>query len=282
VIIDGVAPTDMRLPLYMARDGQRALDLLFTDCEKDAGCAQRFPHLRDTFNGLISRLTAHPEHVHYVHPRTGEEKEMDAKRLTVTGSVFAALYSPEISSLLPLLIEQANKGNFTGFLALGSAFDPTAEAIAQGMHFSVVCSEDATRIEPGAVARETAGTFLGAEVAEARLKPCAFWPKGTIEPSYFENAPSDIPALILSGQIDPVTPPVWGQQVAAQWKNSKHVVVPGSGHGTWSHGCVMKLMDQFLNDGSSANLDTSCVDRVERPPFFLGPAGPNPLGGSSK
>jgi len=34
-----------------------------------------------------------------------------------------------------------------------------------------------------------------------------------------------------SGELDPVTPPVWGQQVASQWKNSKHVVVPGTGHG---------------------------------------------------
>ena len=28
VVIDGVAPPDMRIPLYMARDGQRALDRL--------------------------------------------------------------------------------------------------------------------------------------------------------------------------------------------------------------------------------------------------------------
>ncbi len=282
VIIDGVAPPNMRLPLYMARDGQRALDLLFTDCEKDAGCAQRFPHLRETFDNLIARLGAHPEHIRYVHPRTGEEKELDAKRIMLTGSVFSALYSPEISSLLPLLIEQASKGNFSGFLAMGAAFDPTVESLAMGMHFSVVCSEDASRIQPGDVARETAGTFMGSEVADMRLKICDFWPRGVVEPSYFDNTPSAIPALILSGQIDPVTPPVWGQQVASQWKNAKHVVVPGSGHGTWSHGCVMKLMDQFLNDGSAAKLDTSCVNHVERPPFFLGPAGPNPLGGAAQ
>jgi len=283
VILDSVAPPDMRLPLYTARDGQRALDLLFKDCEKDAGCAQRFPHLRNTFNDLITRLTAHPEHIHYIHPRTGEAKEMDAKRLVVTGTVFRILYDPEVSSLLPLLIEQASKGNFSGFLAVGGDYDPKEESmLARGMQISVVCSEDFTRIHAGEVAKETAGTFLSTDFADVLLKPCEFWPRGVVEPAYFDNTPSDLPALILSGELDPITPPIWGQEVASQWKNAKHVTVPGSGHGAYSHGCVMKLMEQFLNDGSAAKLDTSCVNHIERPPFFLGPAGPNPLGGAAK
>ena len=37
VVLDGVAPPDMRLPLFMARDGQRALDRLLDDCEHDDG-----------------------------------------------------------------------------------------------------------------------------------------------------------------------------------------------------------------------------------------------------
>jgi pimeloyl-ACP methyl ester carboxylesterase len=280
VVLDSVAPPDMRLPLYVPRDSQRSLDLLFTDCEKDPGCSQRFPHIRQTFNDLIARLTAHPEHIHFIHPRTGEPKEIDAKRLIVSLSIFRTLYDPLASSLLPLLIEQASKGNYTGFLALAGDPDPKAESqLARGMQLSVVCSEDATRIEPGAIARGSAGTFMGTDFADALLKPCAFWPRGTVEPAYFDNTPSDLPALILSGQLDPITPPIWGQQVAAQWKNSKNVVVPGSGHGAWSHGCVLKLIDQFLNAGSAANLDTSCVNQVARPPFFLGPSGPNPLAG---
>jgi pimeloyl-ACP methyl ester carboxylesterase len=283
VILDSVAPPDMRLPLYAARDGQRAMDLLFKDCEKDAGCSQRFPHIRDTFNQLIARLTAHPEHIHFIHPRTGEAKEIDAKRLIVAGSVFRTLYSPEASSLLPLLIEQASKGNYTGFIALAGDFDPKAESVlARGMQISVVCSEDYPHIDAAAFSRESAGSFMGNDFADAFLKPCSFWPRGKVESTYYDNQPSDLPALILSGVLDPITPPVWGQEIASQWKNSKQVVVPGSGHGTFLHGCLVKLMDQFLNAGSAANLDASCANQVERPPFFLGPSGPNPLGGASK
>jgi pimeloyl-ACP methyl ester carboxylesterase len=207
---------------------------------------------------------------------------MDAKRMILSGSIFRTLYDPTASALLPLLIEQASKGNYTDFLAIAGDFDPKAESqLARGMQISVVCSEDATRIEPGAIEREATGTFMGTDFADAFLKPCPFWPHGTVELSYFDNTPSDLPALILSGELDPITPPVWGKEVADQWKNAKNVVVPGSGHGAWSHGCVMRLIGQFLDAGTAASLDTSCVDQVERPPFFLGPSGPDPLGGGS-
>ncbi len=282
VIIDGVAPTDMRLPLYMARDSQASLDLLLRDCENNAACNQRFPKIRDRLQTLLARLSAHPEHVRYVHPRTGLEKSLDARRLTVAGSIFSSLYSTTTAALVPLLIEQAEKGNYTGLLALASPGESPASDLAQGMHFSVVCSEDAPRIEPGSVQREAVGTFLGSELADIRLKPCAFWPRGQLHPAYYENTSSDLPALILSGAADPVTPPIWGQQIASKWKNSRHVVVPATGHGAWASGCVMKLMAQFLSDGSAAKLDTACVANVKRPPFFLGPSGPDPMGVAAK
>ena len=278
VVLDGVAPTDMRLPLYMARDGQRALDLMLRDCQQDSGCRQRFPALGDRLTRLLDRLDKHPQHVHIVHPRTGAEFDIDVKRLMISGALFSALYVPQMSALLPLLIERAEKNDFQGFLALGSSGDGVAENMAEGMHFSVVCSEDAPRILPGSIQREAAHTFLGAEMAEWRIKPCDFWPRGVVDQTYYESPQIDVPALILSGELDPVTPPSWGQQAASHWTNSRHVVVPGTGHGTIASGCVVNLLRQFVNQGSTANLNVDCVQRVRREPFFLGPSGPDPQG----
>lgn len=274
VILDGVAPTDMRLPLYMARDGQRALDLLLRDCAADKGCNERFPNLAKRLEALLS---APPRKVKYIHPRTGLEKTGDVKRLTLGGILFATLYSPKMASMVPLLIEQAEKGNLTGFFAMASGFEGAAGSMAQGMHFSVVCSEDAPRIEKGSIEKVNAGTFFGTALAERRVKVCEFWPKGKVDADYFENAPVDVPALVLSGELDPVTPPSWGQQIASTWKNSRHITVPATGHGAAGVGCVPKLMAQFLNEGSAAGLDPACVQTVKRPPFVLGPAGPDPM-----
>ena len=38
VILDGVSPPDMRIPLFAARDAQRSLDKLLADCELDDQC----------------------------------------------------------------------------------------------------------------------------------------------------------------------------------------------------------------------------------------------------
>ncbi len=282
VILDGVAPTDMRLPMFAARDGQRALDLLFRDCDKDKACHDRFPQLRTEFAQLMDRLAAHPEHVHFKDPRTGLEKEVDARKFLVSAAVFNSLYSPMTAALLPLLIDQASKGDYSGFYALGAAFDPTAESIAQGMYFSVTCAEDAPHIQLADLASVSAGTFMGGDLAAMRIKPCEFWPRGTLDANYYSNVPVAVPALIFSSDLDPVTPPVWGNEVASQWKNARHVVVPNNGHIAAFSGCVMKLIREFLNAGSAANLDTTCVNKIERPPFFTSPAGPDPTAGAAK
>lgn len=278
VIIDSVAPTNMRLPLYMARDSQRAINLLFRDCDADPGCKQRFPDLTGRFERLLASLDAHPRKIKTVNPRTGEESEMDVKRSTITGGIFGALYNSKTASLLPLLITRAEQGDFSGFLALQATGGGIESNMAEGMHFSVVCSEDAPRIATAELEQEASGTFVGSEMARWRMKVCSFWPHGEVDPTYYENAPSDVPALVLSGELDPVTPPVWGQQVASVWKNSKHIVVPGTGHGALFSGCTMKLMNQFLDEGGASKLDTKCVEQVRRAPFFLGAYGPDPMG----
>ena len=43
IVLDGVAPTDMRLPLFTARDAQRALDKALADCEAETACRRDIP-----------------------------------------------------------------------------------------------------------------------------------------------------------------------------------------------------------------------------------------------
>ncbi len=53
VVLDGVAPTDMRLPLFFARDAQRALDRLVADCAADSVCSKKFPDLGPRIVALL-------------------------------------------------------------------------------------------------------------------------------------------------------------------------------------------------------------------------------------
>jgi pimeloyl-ACP methyl ester carboxylesterase len=274
VVLDGVAPPDMRLPLYMARDGQRALDRLIEDCEHDsAGCASTYPTLRQTVDQLWERLAARPQ-VTVPHPRTGRPLAVTVSQRLIATIVMQSLYSPEISALLPQLLTDAAAGNYRGLLALAFSTDLPKGAMSEGMFLSVVCAEDMRRITAEDIARETAGRFLGSTMFDTRMKPCAFWPRGLVSNDYYEPVRSAKPVLIFSGEDDPVTPPSWGDHVAQSLPNSRHIVVPGAGHITLMRGCVRELVGQFLDAARADGLDAACVDSLRRPPFFTSYTGP--------
>jgi pimeloyl-ACP methyl ester carboxylesterase len=275
MILDGVAPTDMRLPLFTSRDAQRALDKLLSDCEGSLACNQTFPGLRTRVRTLLDRLGRTPPRVRIVHPRTGVEEEVQVEARVVAGILFNALYSPLTASIVPALIEDAEHNDFQGLFALGLAGGDD-ENMSIGMRFSVLCTEDAGRVTARDVERETSGTVFGMHLLGAQIAACERWPKGTVEPTFYDPVVSDVPALILSGDIDPVTPPAWGEAVAKHLKNGRHIVMPATGHGVISTPCGLKLVQEFIDRASSASLDTSCVAAVHRPPFFVTPAGPEP------
>jgi hypothetical protein len=81
---------------------------------------------------------------------------------------------------------------------------------------------------------------------------------------------------VLSGELDPVTPPTWGLEVVKHLKNGRHVVMPGTGHGVAATACGNRMVTDFVNGADAHAVDTLCVRQVHRPGFFLTPAGPEP------
>ena len=276
VVLDGVAPPDMRLPLFFARDAQRALDKLVADCASDATCRGQYPALAARTRALLTRLEATPVRVRLTHPRTGIADEVTVDAAFVANILAGALYSPLTAALIPELIRRAHAGDFQGLLALGLVNERAAENMSVGMQLSVVCAEDYPRIKPDDAVRESEGSVFAEHLLRSQLRACEFWPKGRVPASYYEPVTSAVPALVLSGDLDPVTPPFWGETVATYLRNSRHIIVPGTGHGTVATGCGARLVQDFVERGTVDGLDTSCLEGLRRPPFFLTPAGPDP------
>jgi pimeloyl-ACP methyl ester carboxylesterase len=276
IVLDGVAPPDMRLPLYFARDAQRALDRLLADCAATASCGGKYPRLAKRVRALFARLETDPVVVSVTHPRTGAPEDLRVSAELLAGLVTGALYSPMTAAMVPELLVRAEANDFQGLLALATLGEAAGENMSTGMQLSVICAEDVPRIAPGDAERETAGTVFARHLLTSRMKPCEFWPAGSIAASYYEPVRSDVPALVLSGDVDPVTPPTWGAQVSAHLSRALHLTVPATGHGVLGTGCGQRLVAAFIERGSVDGLDTSCVTSLKRPPFFLSPAGPDP------
>jgi pimeloyl-ACP methyl ester carboxylesterase len=267
-VLDGVAPPDMVLPLSFSGDGQAALEALLLACEKESACQKLHPALRQHWGQLLASL---PQTVPAKHPFSGRSESLSITREMVLGLIRGPLYWPPLASALPFAIDQAALGRWDALLGLGfSAQPPRAADLAMGMHFSVVCAEDFPRIKMSA---EQQGRDFGDSLGRSYEHICADWPKADMPAKFYSIPGASSAVLLLSGGLDPVTPPRHAHRVAqALGAKAKHVVVAHAGHGIMTLPCMRDALPRFIDaedDAQAAALDFACASRIPRPPVFV-------------
>lgn len=277
--IDAVVPPDVSLPATMGQNAARALDEAFADCASDPDCAAAFPGLPARFQALVERLERAPLAATAPDPRTGELVEVALTAETFISIVRNLLYDPDIAALLPLTLSQLERGDPRGFLAQADALTK-ATGVSEGMHLSVFCNEDFARAprvqEISRAPAQAWHALFGRQVIEGYVEACAHWPRAEVPGSLFNPVVSNVPTLILSGALDPVTPPAFGERVKETLSNARHVVAPGAAHGLTARGCTAKVIARFIDRPLPAELDVACIEALRRPAFFLDFAGPRP------
>jgi pimeloyl-ACP methyl ester carboxylesterase len=269
LVLDGVAPADMKLPLSFVADGEAALQRLLDACDAEALCKSTYPSLRVTIAALRSQLARRPARVAIQDPRTGDRQSIQVNENVFLSGLFRPLYVAELASLLPFGVSAAAAGDFNPLLAQNLEFaSDVSENLAVGMHLSVICTEDVPRITPQDLEALSA-SFFGRALVDDFMRACAIWPRGAIPDDYYTPVRSEAPALILSGGIDPATPPRHGERIAASLPNARHLVAPHLGHGVSLHGCAPRLIEAFVRKASARELDGKCLERIPRPLFVL-------------
>ena len=269
-VIDGVAPPDMVLPAAFSTDNQTALDALFAACAEEAGCVVREPRLRERWQALLASL---PRTIELRHPLTDRKERLSLTRDMLLGMVRGPLYAPALAAALPAALGEATRGRFDSLAGLAQAFGGRRGLrMAAGMHFSVVCAEDFPRL---AQAADRPGADFGDSFLALYRDVCAQWPRGEVPPAFYMLPPAPAATLVLSGGLDPVTPPRHGERVAkALGANARHVVVANAGHGVMTIGCMRDVLFRFVDaadDNAALNVDAGCVTGIPRPPMFALP-----------
>jgi pimeloyl-ACP methyl ester carboxylesterase len=267
IVLDGVAPPDMVLPLAASTDGQAALDALFAACAAEPACRTLHPALRERWQALLASL---PRTVTVVHPATRADESLTLTREMLLSLVRAPLYLPALASALPLALDEAAQGRFTALFGLAAALPGAGDAMAQGLHFSVICAEDAPRF---AATADRPGADFGDSLGALYRGVCTDWPRGAVPAGFYRMAPAPVAALLLSGGLDPATPPRHGERVAqALGAKARHVVVPNAGHGLLAIACLRDAVFRFVDaesDDEAQRVDMACAAAVPRPPTFL-------------
>ena len=273
IILLGVSPTNQFMPRDFPQHTERALSGVIAECAADKDCHRAFPNLEAEKKIVLEKLLRGPVEVEVKRGTSNENIRISLSRDLAAEAIRYMLYQPASASHMPLLIHLAAQGNF-GPLA-NAAIDYRQNLVSRGstgMYLSVTCAEDLPLIKPGEGERSGANTFLGDYRLRQQRAACALWPRGTIPANYGEPTVSDVPVLILTGQWDPVTPPIYGDTVAKYLSHSLHVIVPHGGHGfdgLRGSDCIDNLISDFVEKGSTAGLDASCVNAIKRPGFQL-------------
>jgi pimeloyl-ACP methyl ester carboxylesterase len=288
LVVDGVAPADMGLPASYAVDSQSALESIFNACGAEAACDALYPQLRSEWQHLLSVLPREVEIAETAPARAGRAspQSMRVTREMVLSATQAPLQTPALAPMLAEAIHQAALGHFEGMAMLGGWSSAAraqraeqAAPLAMGLHFSVVCAEDMSRLGGPA---EATGSDFGQTLADLYRHVCADWPRAEPPEAFYSLPKSEVAALLLSGGLDPVTPPRHGERVAAALgPKARHVEIPNAGHGVLGLPCLSEVTTAFIHapfDELALRVDLSCA-YLPRPFSYrrLGPqAGPRP------
>jgi pimeloyl-ACP methyl ester carboxylesterase len=261
------------MPLHFATDSEHALQNVFRDCQAEPACKAAFPTLEADYKHVVEQMEKGPVRVTVKDPRNGKSTEVHLEPDDFAESLRAMIYKPESMLSIPLLLHKAAGGDYQAFAdyQISRNVDLNSE-IADGLYFSITCTEDIDRIDPQQLIANGRGTFLADHRARPHMEGCKDWPRGKLPAGFGEEVKSDVPVLIMVGDNDPATPPSAARAAVSRLSNGRVVVVPYGGHaleGLIGKECVNTIAAKFLETADQRSLDTSCLKNVKHQPFVL-------------
>jgi pimeloyl-ACP methyl ester carboxylesterase len=203
-----------------------------------------------------------------VHPLTNQRITLELTQDEAAQAIQFMSYSPDNIAAIPQLIYDVVTNGQYNLLAsqyLIASYS-LSQPIADGLYLSVVCAEDVPFYP---ATPEKTNSYLP-DQTQAQAQECQTWPHATIPATFKLPVSSNAPVLLLSGQLDPVTPPANAEQAARTLPNSLSLVIPGLGHNVVFAGCLPDLVATFVQAGTVKGLDTSCVQQIQPGPFQTG------------
>lgn len=254
--LKGVLAPDVVAPAGFAEDTERALQLTIDDCAADPVCNQTYPTLTADLDTMRARLIEGPLNV------TVEGSMVTLTRGLVGAVLRSMLQSTPGAADIPRLARAAASGDWLPLATTVRTLRLQAsKAVYTGLMLSVLCSEDVPFLgETG----DVSATFLGTYWLDQSRAVCAEWPHAPMRA--YEPATLTVPTLLISGYLDPATPPAAADRAARYFPRSRHVVARYGSHSfSGMRGCIDVLMNRFVETADPAALDDSCAPNIRRP-----------------
>lgn len=279
IVLDAIVPLDVRHNPWAWQTVSwyvRDLEKLDELCREDPGCGRRYPDLADRIRDAAAAVRDNPIAV----------AVKDTERYP-TGT--AHLFS-DVAAFLPftLLYEQSEYPTLPGLIhAWTAAVERRDEAVfklialagseffdsSQGMANAILCLDGDAEAQVIAARADlethpVLAAAIGSEHSYQRFAElCGEHAMAPRDAAEFAPVVSDVPALLLAGDMDPITPPPLAEAIVPGFHNGTFAVFPFAGHGpSRSVECAGDMLNLFFDD-PAATPDLSCVETMAAPRF---------------
>jgi len=254
MVLDSVVPPDADETADLPDGIVAALGALQAHCTDDGSCPAG---ILGPLRGILDQLHLDPVGV-----------QVDDRSRTVDDTTFLAaavrtLGRPDGPTVVPRALMLAGSDRLAEAMALlsptaadtvgdtrASTRTGTVDGLAEGAWAAITCGDQlpGMSFEPADVADPIHRAEHG-RWTELRAR-CAAWDVPPTPRSTREPVRTSVPALILAGEMDPITPPIWAHRVARHLHDSTVVASPAWTHApsTWNP-CAAHLVARFLATG---------------------------------
>jgi pimeloyl-ACP methyl ester carboxylesterase len=264
VVLDGVFSlgTDPNVV-----DQDLALERVFSACFAQPECLSEFPDLYMDYFDAIARLNADPTLLAEADQANGIDEDFLLTGDMLRNALYLLLYYEGMVPFIPFVVHAAGEGNLGPLRSLLDLGDSDDDDLTSGAYWAAYCHYAHSA---GSTADQAVAC---ADYLEATGQPVpGGFPGASTESGPAPTTPvsSDVPALIINGEFDPITPPSYGEAVARTLSHSTVLLVPGAAHGAFGmYDCIDVVISRFF-DAPQAAMDLTCL--ADFPPLeFKGP-----------
>jgi pimeloyl-ACP methyl ester carboxylesterase len=261
VILDGPVPPNLSWWSAQIASFGRALELLFDRCSADAACDARFPRLDQTLWSTLDALKQEPLVVPIPESVDLPEERLAIDDELLRSGIHTALYQERLIGFLPLIIEQVGARNGAVVGQLADQFGADPEQYNEALTNTVLCYEEFPFLRMDLVEQaETRYPHLADWIAlDRRRAICDGLQPHRAGVEANSAVRSSVPALLITGELDPVTPISNAQLAAETLEHAFLVEIPNRSHGNASSTeCTRGIVLTFLARPQDPP-DTSCV-----------------------
>lgn len=271
VLLHGVAPSFASLVTTLPSDVAEVLEIVLSTCETDARCSGAFPRLRQELDEVLRAAAAGDVRVTVTNPATGELESTGFREDRILAAIRYALYSVKLQAQFPLVLHLAAEGDF-GPLARMAVQSAGAidRAFYEGYFASVKCSEELAFVDFDQASKIAHGSAMGRSRLDAEIQICMRWPKAEVPADFRQPVQSDLPFLLMNGDRDPASPARLAREAIQHLPNGVYVEASNRSHAFPGEVCTLEIVVDFLEAGTTEELDTSCASDLAHPPFAIG------------